>query len=219
MLPAEDGPLSILSAPLVSDGRVLGVIVAVTCSDESYDDSQETMFQLVALIGATALQAAERYDSTVALTLDDPLTGLANRRCLEHDLQLLGARGPRTAPVGFAMIDIDHFKSFNDLHGHPEGDAILRQVARAIADAVRGDDVVYRFGGEEFSVLLRDADTAHRRLGGRTHPAGRAPLDSTTGGRPDHRVRRRQRPGEPARRRRAPCPGRRGALRGEARGP
>jgi diguanylate cyclase (GGDEF)-like protein len=159
MLPAETGPLSILSAPLVSDGRVLGVIVAVTCSDESYDDNHETVFQLIALIGATALQAAERYDSTVALTLDDPLTGLANRRCLEHDLQTLDTHGHSAAPVGFAMVDIDHFKSFNDVHGHPEGDAILRRVARAISNAVRDDDVVYRFGGEEFSVLLRDADT------------------------------------------------------------
>ena len=56
------------------------------------------------------------------------------------------------------MVDIDHFKAFNDVHGHRRGDELLRVVAGAIASAVREEDVVYRYGGEEFSVLLAAAD-------------------------------------------------------------
>jgi diguanylate cyclase (GGDEF)-like protein len=66
--------------------------------------------------------------------------------------------------VGFAMIDVDHFKNFNDAFGHPAGDALLRQIAQAVSAAVRHRDVVYRYGGEEFCVLLPGASPSEARM-------------------------------------------------------
>jgi diguanylate cyclase (GGDEF)-like protein len=85
----------------------------------------------------------------------DRLTGLMNRRGLERDIrhELLRLRRYQT-PISFVLLDIDHFKAVNDTHGHVAGDEVLRQVAKAIASSVRETDLVARWGGEEFLVVL-----------------------------------------------------------------
>ncbi len=157
MFPAATGPLSLLAVPLVHDGRVAGVLVAGSPGSQPFDQDDEVVLGLVAMMGAGALRVAERYGTTLALAMHDPLTGLGNRRRLDHDL---GALSPASsaAPASFLMIDIDHFKMFNDRFGHPAGDELLRSVGGAIAGALRRADVAYRFGGEEFSVLLPDTE-------------------------------------------------------------
>ena len=89
----------------------------------------------------------------------DGLTRLHNRRRLDRDLPdaLETARATNTS-LWFAMLDVDHFKTYNDTHGHGAGDAALQQVAEAIRSNVREQDIVYRYGGEEFSVLLPGTD-------------------------------------------------------------
>jgi diguanylate cyclase (GGDEF)-like protein len=154
--PGVSGPVSVLAAPLVADGHVIGAIVVASRSADMFDDEAEATLQLLALVAAGAVTAAQRYDSTVALALHDPLTGLANRRRLDHDLATAAVT---EAEVAFLMVDIDHFKAYNDRHGHQRGDELLQTVASAISAAVRERDVVYRYGGEEFSVLLPGADT------------------------------------------------------------
>jgi diguanylate cyclase (GGDEF)-like protein/PAS domain S-box-containing protein len=85
----------------------------------------------------------------------DPLTGLANRRALEDQLSREMARLRRSrSPLCVAIIDIDHFKVYNDTHGHLAGDEALRACARAWDESLRGEDTIARFGGEEFLVLL-----------------------------------------------------------------
>lgn len=87
----------------------------------------------------------------------DVLTRLKNRRRLEEDLDAECKRCARYGrPLAFVMLDVDHFKAFNDTHGHPQGDAALQGVADVIAGCVRTTDTAYRYGGEEFCILLRE---------------------------------------------------------------
>ncbi len=92
----------------------------------------------------------------------DALTGVANRRTLDQALSREWSRAQRSGkPLSVLMIDADHFKSFNDRHGHQGGDDALRVLARAISESIRRPaDLVARYGGEEFSVVLAETDTA-----------------------------------------------------------
>jgi diguanylate cyclase (GGDEF)-like protein len=100
-----------------------------------------------------ALREANEQLELLATT--DPLTGLANRRHFTEALELEWRRAVRPdSPLAIAMLDIDHFKLFNDHYGHPAGDECLRRVAQAIKDSVRDTDLVARYGGEEFIVVL-----------------------------------------------------------------
>lgn len=94
-------------------------------------------------------------EGLVELATRDGLTGLANRRTFEGALAREAARIARGGePTLLLLLDIDHFKHINDTHGHAAGDAVLKMVARAIADHVRPMDMVARIGGEEFGVIL-----------------------------------------------------------------
>jgi len=93
--------------------------------------------------------------------MHDPLTGLFNRQQMQHLLERECDRHQRSG-TGFcvALIDLDHFKSVNDTHGHPVGDEVLVNFAKAAQTVLRTTDVICRWGGEEFLVLLVDTDPA-----------------------------------------------------------
>jgi diguanylate cyclase (GGDEF)-like protein/PAS domain S-box-containing protein len=94
-----------------------------------------------------------------ALASQDGLTGLKNRRAFEERLLDELARIRRTAqPVSLLLLDIDHFKAFNDSFGHPRGDEVLRAVARLMSRAIRDCDMAVRYGGEEFAIVLPNTD-------------------------------------------------------------
>lgn len=102
---------------------------------------------------------AEQERRLVTRATTDPLTGLLNRAAFEFRAQAELVRADRTGrSVALAMLDLDHFKTFNDRFGHPAGDTALTAVARAIAQTVRGIDAAGRYGGEEFIVLFSEAD-------------------------------------------------------------
>ncbi len=93
------------------------------------------------------------------LSYQDPLTGVANRRRLMEVVNATIERAlQRALPIGLIVIDVDHFKKYNDQHGHLSGDVALRAVAQTLQSAMREQDLVARFGGEEFACLLVDAD-------------------------------------------------------------
>lgn len=114
----------------------------------------------------SALEAKRRLDDfgrrmteLRQLVLTDPLTGLYNRRHMEAELAgLSSAARRRETPLGVLLIDVDRFKRINDRHGHEAGDAALRTVAQRIRSVVRAEDVVGRWGGDEFVVLLPSTD-------------------------------------------------------------
>jgi diguanylate cyclase (GGDEF)-like protein len=131
-------------APGSSRGPAIGLLVVGAGS-------------LVALGMAALVNALRRRpadDEMAAMAWSDGLTGLANRRRLEHDLAAQNrARGESAA----IMVDVDHLQSVNDAHGHQTGDLVLRQVSVMLSNHVRFDDVVYRYSGEEFCILLPGA--------------------------------------------------------------
>jgi diguanylate cyclase (GGDEF)-like protein len=158
------GPLSLLVAPMLSDRQVVGAVVVGSSRAAAYSADDEVALRLFALAAGGALENALAHEATAEMVNTDPLTGLANRRRLDNDLHgTLGTILSAGDHVAFAMVDVDHFKNFNDTYGHPAGDVLLREIAAAIASAVRSNDVVYRYGGEEFCVLLPGAtpDEAH----------------------------------------------------------
>jgi diguanylate cyclase (GGDEF)-like protein len=121
--------------------------------------------RLIAAQRVTDLHAElDRHRAQLAhLARHDPLTGLGNRRSLDEDLEVLHARSQRyRRGFALAMCDIDRFKAYNDTHGHQAGDQALRAVAATIAQELRGSDNVYRYGGEEFLLVLpeQNLDTA-----------------------------------------------------------
>lgn len=137
-------------------------------------DPDDLQLRLIAARRATALhrklieQAAQLERLTERLYADgrrDPLTGVGNRRGMEEELQRLAALS-RRYEQGFAiaLIDIDHFKRYNDTCGHPAGDETLRAVAQTLSQQSRTEDCVYRYGGEEFLAVFPHQDRGGARL-------------------------------------------------------
>jgi len=109
----------------------------------------------------TGLRVHRRYQRLEADSLTDPLTGLGNRRSFDQRISEEVARCRRNhLPLSLVMLDLDRFKQINDEHGHPAGDAVLREVGRVLRSRMRAGEVAARIGGDEFAVLLPSADRA-----------------------------------------------------------
>jgi len=132
----------------------------------------------VGLLAASFLRITSRVNFVNGLHTEsrtDPLTGLANRRSLMERIEMEMAHALRSeTPLSVAMVDIDHFKEFNDRYGHVVGDTVLRSVAAMMVSNTRDQDLVARYGGEEFCLVLPDTDLLgghhlldHLRSGGR----------------------------------------------------
>lgn len=137
--------------PLRAQGMDLGVLVIEHAKDWDHVVLAEAAAEQLAL----AVANLRLRETLRTQSLRDPLTGLPNRRELEEALPREAARAERTAePLTMLVLDIDHFKRFNDTYGHEAGDTVLQCFGRLLSETVRGEDLVVRLGGEEFVVLL-----------------------------------------------------------------
>ena len=166
---SESIAMNYLCVPLIAHGETLGILYLEDMTSLKALSHQAMKFEQ-ATISRRANAAAERISFALAnlklrellrnQSIRDPLTGLFNRRYLEESLNRELNRANRTGRiVSLVMLDLDHFKHFNDTFGHQVGDFLLKEVAGVIKTRVRAGDLACRYGGEEFSLILAEVDT------------------------------------------------------------
>ncbi len=153
----EQAPAGAVCVPITFMGRALGVLHATAAPEQAISPTEANRLKALGAQVGTRLGMLRAYESSQLQASTDMLTGLANRRTVERRLRDLCVGGHSFALV---MCDLDHFKRLNDAHGHPAGDEALRLFADAVRHSARDEDVVGRWGGEEFAFLLARADAA-----------------------------------------------------------
>ncbi|MCI0581972.1 MAG: EAL domain-containing protein [Chloroflexi bacterium] len=157
--PSEDE--SLIVVPLIAEGEVLGTLnIGRMGKEESYFSQNEfELTKLFAAQAAIALRNAETHGEVKVQAEHDALTGLRNHGSFQRELgeAIEDAGDGRFALL---MMDLDRFKTYNDTLGHPAGDLLLARVARAIEASIRAGDRAYRYGGDEFAVILNDSPRA-----------------------------------------------------------
>lgn len=164
-------PTAYLCVPLVAHGEALGVLYigrppGPDGEAAGWTEAVRTLAMAVAERLALALANLRLVDTLRGQAIRDPLTGLFNRRYMEETLEReLRWAERRERPLAVIVLDIDHFKPFNDRFGHEAGDGLLRELAILLKTNSRAGDIACRYGGEEFVLILPDAslDNARRR--------------------------------------------------------
>jgi len=157
----KETPQSVAVAPLIRNQKLIGSLnLASNDSARFVSGAGTDIIKRLSLILAVCIENAINNEKLKLLGLTDALTGIHNRRYFMQRLEeevVLGLR--KNLPVSCLFIDIDHFKSFNDVYGHAVGDEVLRYVADIIKKQMRLSDVLARYGGEEFAVILANTNT------------------------------------------------------------
>ena len=143
-----------LTVPAFFAAVLIGLFVMQALSSASVLSTALWIATMVAVVVRLAISVSENK-RLLAEVRTDTLTGLGNRGAMEVDFSSLDRRASSAAPVTVVLYDLDGFKRFNDTFGHPEGDVLLARLGRALRDAVGSDGIAYRFGGDEFCVVLR----------------------------------------------------------------
>jgi diguanylate cyclase (GGDEF)-like protein len=155
--PREPDPGAAAAAlPVRSGNRVLGVLAVYgPMSGRPFSDDEVQMLETLVRQAEIAIDNSFLYDEATKQSITDGLTGLWNRRLFDLRTAEELQRAIRfQEPFAVLMVDIDHFKAVNDEHGHQAGDAVLIELARRLTEATREVDVVTRYGGEEFALIL-----------------------------------------------------------------
>ena len=148
---------------LGDDPTIAGLVRAVATLSAETTRAAERNRQLEHELSSSVARIARLRRSLVDVKQEattDALTGICNRKAFDARLKRAVGQGRTdpSVPVSLLLLDVDHFKRFNDAHGHQAGDLVLRLVARLLSDNIKGRDTVARYGGEEFAVLLAGAD-------------------------------------------------------------
>jgi diguanylate cyclase (GGDEF)-like protein len=156
---------SLVCVPLLARGEPIGAMTATSTRLAAFDRDALDVLSFVAK--TIALDIENVRLRRVAVT--DALTGCFNRELLQQRLAVeLALAGQRESPLSVALVDVDHFKAINDRHGHDVGDKVLVVIADRLRSAIRADDVLVRYGGDEFLALLPNTAVAvAREIGAR----------------------------------------------------
>lgn len=158
-------PASVAMLPLMRNNRMIGSLNLGSRHHNRFSGHSATDFlQHLAAVISVCLETAVMRERLKHLGMTDPLTGVTNRRFFDQRIheEIAGVFNNRSA-LSCLIIDIDHFKRINDVHGHQVGDKVLQDVARLIREQLRSSDVVARYGGEEFAALLGQAGRRNAR--------------------------------------------------------
>jgi len=151
----QPGTSSLLVLPLTAQGRIIGCLTSEANESGTFNDSNIRFASALAKEAAIALENARLFREVEHLSLTDPLTGLSNRRGFMDDARRnIDIANRHKRPISVLMLDIDHFKAVNDTYGHATGDKVLAGVALVCHKLLRTTDLLARFGGEEFCLLL-----------------------------------------------------------------
>jgi diguanylate cyclase (GGDEF)-like protein len=148
---ADTGAASVAHVPLGDAGVLL---VVERRRERIFEPEDWSLLGSLTSQAEGALRRVRSLEEVRTLSLTDPLTGLANRRRLHVVIEHAWAAALRGKPLSIVMIDLDHFKTLNDEHGHLAGDRLLQLISAVLQEEVRGTDLVVRYGGDEFLVLL-----------------------------------------------------------------
>lgn len=150
---------SLLAVPLVAEGQVLGALEFIGRPDDYGFANQRALFERLTLMTAVGLNRARQFEELERQAASDSLTGIPNRRTVTEFLQSRIAESRRASrPLALLLLDVDHFRLFNEEAGHDEGDEVLKGVAEILRRSIRAYDLAGRYGGEEFMVVLPGAD-------------------------------------------------------------
>lgn len=150
---------SVIIVPLLAEDEVIGEIYIGSAEPDVYDDQTVKTCEMVSSQAALAIQKALLFEKTVGLAITDGVTGLYTHRYFQERLSEEVRWAERYGrPLALVMVDTDHFKKFNDTLGHPEGDKLLKEISALLRSYTRESDLVCRYGGDEFSLILKDTD-------------------------------------------------------------
>jgi diguanylate cyclase (GGDEF)-like protein len=204
----EDSPVAawgwdtVMLAPMVADGCLIGCLVLVSTQRLALNQNQLRALAFLAAQGATAVVHSRLNDQARERAITDGLTGLSDHRHFYEQLELELARAERyDLPLSLLLMDIDHFKLYNDRAGHRAGDHVLRRLGGILRAVARETDVVARYGGEEFAIILPHtgpvdalafAERVHAEVGveefprGEVQPGGHVSVSIGVASWPDH---------------------------------
>jgi diguanylate cyclase (GGDEF)-like protein/PAS domain S-box-containing protein len=180
----REGVRAYLRAPLITEGELIGVMNLESERPDVFNEEHAEIAREVADLLAIAIWQARLFAQIQHLAITDELTNLYNRR---HFFELAQREFDRVKRYGGAlsaiMLDIDQFKLVNDTHGHAVGDEVLRKVAARLNASIRETDILGRYGGDEFAILLPETDLipAHQLAERLRHWIAKTPVDSTVG--------------------------------------
>ncbi len=154
-------PAASLCVPMIAQGEALGMLYLSSLESGTVIEAKHQLAITVAEHISLALANIKLRQKLEEQSIRDPLTGLFNRRYMEESLDREIQRCDRLQQsLGIIMLDVDHFKRFNDIFGHEAGDSVLQELGQFLQKYVRGSDIACRYGGEEFTLILPEGSLA-----------------------------------------------------------